>query len=44
MKMIIEFDFRICFFVENMIDSMINRFVDVLKMKKNDFFAFFWFK
>jgi hypothetical protein len=29
MRMIIEFDFRICLFVENMIDSMIDRFVDV---------------
>jgi hypothetical protein len=41
MKMIIEFDFKICFFVEDMIDLMINRFINVSKMKKNDFFRFF---
>jgi hypothetical protein len=51
MKMIIEFDFRvyffvesfrIYFFVENMIESMIDRFVDVSKMKKNDSSRFFF--
>jgi hypothetical protein len=41
MKMIIEFDFRICFFVEDMIDFVIDCFVDVSEMKKNDFFRFF---
>jgi hypothetical protein len=44
MQMIIEFNFKICLFVENMIDSMIDRFVDVLKMKKMIFFVFSWFK
>jgi hypothetical protein len=39
--MIIQFDSRICFFVESMINSMIDRFVDVLKMRKNDSFRFF---
>ncbi len=31
-----RFDSRTCLFVENMIDSMIDRFVDVSEMKKND--------
>jgi hypothetical protein len=44
MKMIIEFDFKDCLFVENMIDSMIDCFVDVSKMKKMIFFAFSWFR
>jgi tRNA U38,U39,U40 pseudouridine synthase TruA len=39
-RMIIEFDFRACLFVENMIDSMIDHFVDVSKMTKNDSFRF----
>jgi hypothetical protein len=39
--MIIEFDFKICFFVESMIDFMIDRFVDVSEMTKNDFSRFF---
>ena len=41
MKMIIEFNFKACFFVENMIESMIDRFVDVSEMLRNDFFRFF---
>ncbi len=41
MRMIIEFDFRTCLFVEDMIDFVIDRFVDVSKMKKNDSFRFF---
>jgi hypothetical protein len=41
MKMIIEFDFKVYFFVENMIESMIDHFIDVSKMKKNDSFRFF---
>jgi hypothetical protein len=28
-RMIIEFDSKICFFVEDLIDSMINRFADI---------------
>ncbi len=36
MKMLIEFDFKACFFVENMLDSMTNRFVDVSEIKRND--------
>jgi hypothetical protein len=28
MKMITKFDFKICFFVEDITDSMIDRFVD----------------
>jgi hypothetical protein len=41
MKMIIEFNSKICLFVENMINSMIDNFVDVSEMKENDFFRFF---
>ncbi len=41
MRMIIEFDFKTCFFVESMIDFVIDRFVDVSEMKSNDFFRFF---
>jgi hypothetical protein len=41
MKMIIEFDFKACFFVEIIIDSIIDHFVDVSEMKRNDSFRFF---
>ncbi len=43
MRMIIEFDSMICLFVENSIDSMIDRFVDVLFEIStiNDFSRFF---
>ncbi len=41
MKMIIEFDFRTCLFVEDMIDSMIDHFIDVSEINENDFFRFF---
>ncbi len=41
MRMIIEFDFRTCLFVEDMIESMIDRFVDVSEMNKDDSSRFF---
>ncbi len=41
MRMIIEFDFRTYLFVEDMTESMIDRFVDVSKMNKDDFSRFF---
>jgi hypothetical protein len=42
-KMIIKFDSMICFFVENSINSKIDRFADVLFeiSTKNDFSRFF---
>jgi hypothetical protein len=39
MRMITKFDFKDCFFVENIIDSMINRFVDEISTIDN-FFRF----
>ncbi len=41
MRMIMRFDSKACLFVEDMIDSIIDRFVDVSEMKENDFFRFF---
>jgi hypothetical protein len=40
--MITKFDFKTCFFVENIIDSMIDRFVNEI-LTVDDFFSRFSF-
>jgi hypothetical protein len=41
MRMIIEFDSMTCLFVEDLIDSMIDRFADIELSTKNDSSRFF---
>ncbi len=41
MRMIIEFDFRTCFFVEEKNDSRTDRFVDISEVKRDDSSRFF---